>query len=224
MSERLPTQVAERKKRLEKEKTLSTSESSYLYMDDLRIKSYDPLIPPHCLSSEFPLSDKSKHVIAEAREEIRRIMHLNDDRMIVIVGPCSIHDVGAALDYASLLKKLSDDLKDALLIIMRTYFEKPRTTIGWKGLINDPFLDGSFEINHGLRISRKLLCDITEMGVPVACELLDTISPQFYADLVSWGAIGARTTESQLHRELASGVRYQTLFNKAFPLVLKMEH
>jgi 3-deoxy-7-phosphoheptulonate synthase len=182
-------------------------ESQYIYLDDLRIKSYDPLIPPHCLSSEFALSDVSKHVIAEAREEIKSILDGKSKKIIVIVGPCSIHDVGAAMEYASMLKVLKDELKDELLIIMRTYFEKPRTRVGWKGLINDPFLDGSFKINDGLRIARKLLCDITEMGVPVACELLDTISPQFYADLISWGAVGARTTECQLHRELVSGVR-----------------
>ncbi|KAG9300698.1 hypothetical protein G9A89_023496 [Geosiphon pyriformis] len=178
------------------------------FMEDLRVTGYDPLIPPQIIQMEIPLSSTSRKVVSLARQQAAKILKREDDRLIVIVGPCSIHNVEAAKDYAFRLKFVASQLKDDLLIIMRAYFEKPRTTVGWKGLINDPFIDGSFQINKGLRISRKLLCDITESGVPVGCELLDTISPQFLADLVSWGAIGARTTESQLHRELASGVSF----------------
>jgi 3-deoxy-7-phosphoheptulonate synthase len=144
--------------------------------------------------------------IAEARQQISDIVHGNDDRLLVVVGPCSIHDPAAALDYAKRLKALRDQHADDLFIVMRTYFEKPRTTVGWKGLINDPNLDGSFDINHGLRVSRGFLSTLAEMELPTGTEFLDPISPQFVADLVSWGAIGARTTESQVHRELASGL------------------
>lgn len=182
------------------------------YMDDLRILSYDTLIQPHVLSLELPLSGASKRTIAQARDDCRRVILGQDDRVIVIVGPCSIHDVSAALEYAGRLKQLTEEVSDALVVIMRCYFEKPRTTVGWKGLINDPYLNGSFQINAGLRIGRKLLCDLTNAGVPVGCELLDTVSPQFLGDLISWGAIGARTTESQLHRELASGVSFPVGF------------
>lgn len=143
-----------------------------------------------------------------ARQQAAKILRGEDDRLIVIVGPCSIHDPKAALEYASHLKPVADQIAGEVLVIMRTYFEKPRTTVGWKGLINDPDINDTFQINKGLRLARSLLCDLTNMGIPVGCELLDTISPQFLADLISWGAIGARTTESQLHRELASGVSF----------------
>ncbi|CAG8568820.1 916_t:CDS:2 [Ambispora gerdemannii] len=178
------------------------------FLEDLRVIGYDPLIQPQLLQMEIPMSAISRKVVSLTRQQIAKILKGLDDRLIVIVGPCSIHNVEAAKDYALRLKSIASQLKDDLLIIMRSYFEKPRTTVGWKGLINDPFIDGSFQINKGLKIARKLLCDITEFGVPVGCELLDTISPQYLADLISWGAIGARTTESQLHRELASGVSF----------------
>ncbi|KAI9032264.1 3-deoxy-7-phosphoheptulonate synthase [Hyaloraphidium curvatum] len=160
------------------------------------------------LVMDYPISEVASRTVSVARSAVARILRGQDDRLVIIVGPCSIHDVELAKDYARKLKPLADKLKDDLLIIMRAYFEKPRTTVGWKGLINDPFIDGSYQINKGLRIGRKLLCSINDMGLPVASELLDTISPQFIADLLSWGAIGARTTESQLHRELASGASF----------------
>lgn len=174
--------------------------------DDLRIAGLDPLISPAVLSYYLPLADEASRVVAEARKESADILGGSDDRLLLIVGPCSIHDPDAAVEYARRLKEQADRLRDDLLIIMRVYFEKPRTTVGWKGLINDPRLDGSFDINHGLRIARKLLLDLAVMGLPAGTEFLDTISPQFIADLISWGAIGARTTESQVHRELASGL------------------
>ncbi|KAJ1912289.1 3-deoxy-7-phosphoheptulonate synthase [Tieghemiomyces parasiticus] len=180
--------------------------------DDLRIDGYDPLLPPQILQLEFPASEASIATIVKGREESSKIIHREDDRLIVVVGPCSIHDTKAAIEYGHLLKAAADKYAGELLIIMRAYFEKPRTTVGWKGLINDPDMNGTFQINKGLRVARKLLCDLTELGVPVGCELLDTISPQFIGDLISWGAIGARTTESQLHRELASGVSFPVGF------------
>ncbi|RKP05724.1 hypothetical protein THASP1DRAFT_32441 [Thamnocephalis sphaerospora] len=180
--------------------------------DDLRIDGYDPLIPPQILQEDHPLSANSKATIRRARRMSSAVVNGEDDRLLVIVGPCSIHDPAAALEYGNKLKEVADRLKDDLVIIMRAYFEKPRTTVGWKGLINDPYIDGSFQINKGLRIARQLLCDLTDAGIPVGCELLDTISPQFLGDLFSWGAIGARTTESQLHRELASGVSFPVGF------------
>ncbi|KAJ1679723.1 3-deoxy-7-phosphoheptulonate synthase [Spiromyces aspiralis] len=180
--------------------------------DDLRIDGYDPLIPPQILQMDIKLPESSEKTIAKARAEAEAILEGRDDRVMVVVGPCSIHDPKAAIDYSQRLKRLADQLKDDLLIIMRVYFEKPRTTVGWKGLINDPNLDDTFDINKGLRIARTLLVDITSSGLPVGCELLDTISPQFLGDLFSWGAIGARTTESQLHRELASGVSFPVGF------------
>ncbi|KAJ3124922.1 3-deoxy-7-phosphoheptulonate synthase [Nowakowskiella sp. JEL0407] len=183
-----------------------------LPMDDTRVLGYDPLLPPQILQLEYPISEMSMKTIRNARKAARDIILGTDDRILVIVGPCSIHDVDAAIEYAHRLKALSEKLQNNLLIIMRSYFEKPRTTVGWKGLVNDPDIDGSFQINKGLRKARKLLCDLTNLGVPVGMELLDTISPQFLADLVSWGAIGARTTESQLHRELASGVSFPVGF------------
>jgi 3-deoxy-7-phosphoheptulonate synthase len=173
---------------------------------DLRIESFRPLIPPAILLEELPLGEQGSATVARGRDEVSRILNEQDDRLVVIVGPCSIHDPAAAMDYARRLRALADELRDDLCIVMRVYFEKPRTTVGWKGLINDPHLDGSFVINAGLRRARRLLVDLAELGLPAGCEFLDPISPQFTADLVSWGAIGARTTESQVHRELASGL------------------
>jgi 3-deoxy-7-phosphoheptulonate synthase len=174
--------------------------------DDLRIKEIKELVPPSHVLREFPVSEKAARLVYETRQAIHRILHGADDRMLVIMGPCSIHDVKAAREYAGRLKRERERLGDDLLLVMRVYFEKPRTTVGWKGLINDPKLDGSFRINEGLRIARELLLDLNEIGVPVGCEYLDMITPQYIADLVAWGAIGARTTESQIHRELASGL------------------
>jgi 3-deoxy-7-phosphoheptulonate synthase len=174
--------------------------------DDLRIKEIKELVPPAHLLREFPISDKAAKTVYDTRRAIHRILHGADDRLLVIMGPCSIHDVKAAKDYATRLREAKDALAKELLILMRVYFEKPRTTVGWKGLINDPRLDGSFRINEGLRVARELLLDLNDLGVPVGCEFLDMITPQYIADLVAWGAIGARTTESQIHRELASGL------------------
>lgn len=174
--------------------------------DDLRIGEIKPLISPAVLSYYLPITDKASEVVATARRQSEDILKRKDDRLLVVVGPCSIHDTSAALEYAGRLKELSARYEDDLHVVMRVYFEKPRTTVGWKGLINDPHLDGSFDINRGLRIARELLLELAEMGVPAGTEFLDAISPQYYADLISWGAIGARTTESQVHRELASGL------------------
>jgi 3-deoxy-7-phosphoheptulonate synthase len=174
--------------------------------DDLRIKEIKELLTPEKLLSEFPITAKAAETVFETRRAIHRILHGADDRLLVIMGPCSIHDIKAAAEYAEKLKKNKDRLAQDLLIVMRVYFEKPRTTVGWKGLINDPNLDGSFQINDGLRIARRLLLDLNAIGMPAASEFLDMITPQYIADLVSWGAIGARTTESQVHRELASGL------------------
>src|SRR5215467_1352761 len=174
--------------------------------DDLRIREIKELLPPEHILREFPITENAAETVYETRRSIHRILHGADDRLLVIMGPCSIHDVKAANEYARKLKQEKDRLASDLLIVMRVYFEKPRTTIGWKGLINDPNLDGSFRINEGLRIARQFLLEVNEMGVPAACEFLDMITPQYVADLVSWGAIGARTTESQVHRELASGL------------------
>jgi len=177
------------------------------YLKDRRVVGYDPLVQPALLRHEIVSSAASQNTIAAARYNSARILAGYDDRIVVVVGPCSIHSAEQAIAYARLLKSKISDWPN-LLIIMRAYFEKPRTTVGWKGLINDPDIDGSFKINKGLRMARQLLCDLTDLGVPVGSELLDTISPQYIADLISWGAIGARTTESQLHRELASGVSF----------------
>ena len=174
--------------------------------DDLRIEGLSPLLPPAILMEELPLSERASETVASGRADATRVLRGEDDRLIVVVGPCSIHDPAAALDYAARLKPVAAALAGELVVVMRVYFEKPRTTVGWKGLINDPDLDGSFHINKGLRIARKLLCDLADLGLPAGCEFLDPITPQFIADLVSWGAIGARTTESQVHRELASGL------------------
>jgi len=174
--------------------------------DDLRIRSFAPLSAPAELLRELPCSEPMSTNVVNARRALHRILHGEDDRLVVVIGPCSIHDPHAAMEYAVRLRPLRDTLGDALEIIMRVYFEKPRTTVGWKGLINDPDLDGSFNINKGLRLARGLLCEINALGLPAGVEYLDTISPQYISDLVAWGAIGARTTESQVHRELASGL------------------
>lgn len=174
--------------------------------DDLRINEIKELSPPAHLSREFPLTVKSSATTFGARTAIQQILKGEDDRLLLIIGPCSIHDTEAAKEYAVRLNEVRERLSSDLEIIMRVYFEKPRTTVGWKGLINDPDLDGSFQITKGLRLARELLLTINEMGLPAACEYLDMISPQYISDLVSWGAIGARTTESQSHRELASGI------------------
>jgi 3-deoxy-7-phosphoheptulonate synthase len=178
----------------------------YRLTDDLRIDRLRPLIPPAILMEQFPITEAASTTVAETREAASRILRGADDRLLVVAGPCSIHDVAAAREYGQRLKAQADHLAEDLLIVMRVYFEKPRTTVGWKGLINDPRLDGSFAINEGLGVARGLLLDLASMGVAAGCEFLDTITPQFIADLVSWGAIGARTTESQVHRELASGL------------------
>lgn len=174
--------------------------------EDTRIGDVRPLIPPACLEEDYPLTAKARETVLAARQAVQSVLDGNDDRLVVIVGPCSIHDVKAAKEYASRLAPLVQTYSKELVLIMRVYFEKPRTTVGWKGLINDPDLDGSYKINKGLRTARELLIAINEMGVPASTEFLDTISPQYIADTISWGAIGARTTESQLHRELASGL------------------
>jgi len=174
--------------------------------DDLRINEIKTVTPPAVLLEEIPVTEQAAKTTYETRQAIHKILSGDDDRLVVITGPCSIHDVKSANEYASRLKPLIDKYSDDLLIIMRVYFEKPRTTVGWKGLINDPNLDGSFEINQGLRLARNLLYDLNESGVPAATEYLDLITPQYITDLISWGAIGARTTESQVHRELASGL------------------
>ncbi len=174
--------------------------------DDLRIANIIELSSPAQIIEEQPRDEIVSQTILEARKDIHNILTNEDDRLLIVVGPCSIHDPIAAIDYASRLADQRQRLSDDLEIVMRVYFEKPRTTVGWKGLINDPNLDGSFRIEDGLRIARKLLLDINAMGLPAGCEFLDTITPQYIADLVSWGAIGARTTESQVHRELASGL------------------
>jgi 3-deoxy-7-phosphoheptulonate synthase len=174
--------------------------------DDLRIAELRPLIPPAILMEELPVTEAASLTVRTGRDHVNAALEGSDDRLVVIAGPCSIHDPEAAREYATRLKKAADQHAADLILVMRVYFEKPRTTVGWKGLINDPRLDGSFQINEGLRAARGLLLDVCNLGLPVGSEFLDTISPQFIADLVSWGAIGARTTESQVHRELASGL------------------
>lgn len=174
--------------------------------DDLRIAGINPLISPAILAYYLPINEAVANLVFSTRQAADRILKGKDDRLLVIVGPCSIHDPKAALEYADLLKKEADRHREDLLIVMRVYFEKPRTTVGWKGLINDPHLDDSFDINQGLRVARGLLLELAQRGIPAATEFLDTISPQYVADLIAYGAIGARTTESQIHRELASGL------------------
>lgn len=175
-------------------------------VDDVRIKEMKELSPPSHLLREFPVTDTAAETIYTARNAIHRILHGAEDRFLVVVGPCSIHDTDTAMEYAAKLKEEATRHAADLLVVMRVYFEKPRTTVGWKGLINDPHLDGSFKINEGLYMARKLLWEINELGLPCATEFLDVVTPQYTADLISWGAIGARTTESQVHRELASGI------------------
>src|SRR5712675_303372 len=175
-------------------------------VDDVRIREIKELATPAHLLREFPCSEKTEELTYNTRQAIHRVLHGSDDRVLVIIGPCSIHDPKAGLEYARKLVEMKKELERDLIVVMRVYFEKPRTTVGWKGLINDPDLDGSFQINKGLRLARELLMEINEAGLPAGTEFLDMISPQYYADLVSWGAIGARTTESQVHRELASGL------------------
>lgn len=175
-------------------------------IDDTRIGAVRPLITPALLEEKLPVPQAAQALVESSRAAISRVLHGTDDRLIVVVGPCSIHDHDQAMEYARQLKVQAEALKDDLLIVMRVYFEKPRTTVGWKGYINDPHLDGSFAINQGLEMARKLLLEILERGLPVATEFLDLLSPQFISELVSWGAIGARTTESQSHRQLASGL------------------
>ena len=174
--------------------------------DDLRIREIKELAPPSHVVREFPIEETISSLVCDTRERIHRIIHGMDDRVVVIIGPCSIHDPKAAIEYARRLKPVRDRLAADLEVVMRVYFEKPRTTVGWKGLINDPGLDDSFDINRGLRVARELLLEVNRAGVPAGCEFLDMITPQYIADTVSWGAIGARTTESQTHRELASGL------------------
>jgi len=182
--------------------------TSYIHLnahDDTRVVAVRPLIPPQILFEDIPLSEKAAQSVYSHRREAEAIIQRKSDKLLVIVGPCSIHDVEAAKEYAALLREY-DQNQEELCIIMRVYFEKPRTTVGWKGLINDPFLDGTFQANKGLQIARSLLLDLNEMGLGCAVEFLDVISPQFIGDMISWGAIGARTTESQVHRELVSGL------------------
>ena len=174
--------------------------------DDVRIKAVTELLPPIAHLYELPISEAAADLVVRTRQEISDLVHGKDNRLLVIIGPCSIHDPKAALEYAERLLPLRKKYEKELLIVMRVYFEKPRTTVGWKGLINDPHLDGTFDINFGLRQARKLLLSLNEMGMPASTEFLDMITPQYYADLISWGAIGARTTESQVHRELSSGL------------------
>ncbi len=174
--------------------------------DDLRITGLNPLISPAVLAYYLPLTEQASELVASTRDQADAILRGEDDRLLAVVGPCSIHDPGAAMEYGAKLKLEADRLKNDVLVIMRVYFEKPRTTVGWKGLINDPNMDDSFDINQGLRVARGLLLDLANLGMPAGTEFLDTISPQYIADLITWSAIGARTTESQIHRELASGL------------------
>ena len=173
---------------------------------NLHVAGFQPLIAPEELLAELPLGRSQAAVVQRSREAVRRVLAGEDDRLLVVVGPCSVHDVRAAVDYAVRLAGTAADLADELCVVMRVYFEKPRTTVGWKGLINDPGLDGSHDVHRGLRTARRLLLDVVDLGLPVGCEFLDPNSPQYIADAVSWGAIGARTTESQVHRQLASGL------------------
>jgi 3-deoxy-7-phosphoheptulonate synthase len=174
--------------------------------DDLRIDALRPLLPPAILMEELPLGEEASATIAHGREHVQAVLRKRDDRLVAVVGPCSIHDPAAGIEYGRRLHELAEALREDIFVVMRVYFEKPRTIVGWKGLINDPHLDESFKINDGLRRARRLLLDLAELGLPTGTEFLDPITPQFIADLVSWGAIGARTSESQVHRELASGL------------------
>lgn len=180
--------------------------------NNLNVFEVTPVISPHHLKQVFPLSPEGSEFVNDSRSAIKNILHNEDDRLLAVVGPCSIHDTKAAVEYARLLKGLSDKVRDKILIVMRVYFEKPRTTIGWKGLINDPDLDRTFRISKGLGLARQLYCTLTDIGLPIASEMLDPITPQYLSDTISWGAIGARTTESQTHRELASGLSFPVGF------------
>ena len=191
------------------------SDEKFTKISNVNIKNRRGVISAEVLIEEIPVLDESYGVISESRKEIANIIHGKDDRVVVIVGPCSIHDTKAALEYATRLKKEMAKYKENIFVIMRVYFEKPRTTIGWKGLINDPDMNNSYDINKGLRLARKLLSDITAMGIPCATEFLDVVTPQYYSELISWGAIGARTVESQVHRELASGLSCPVGFKNA---------
>ncbi|KAF5369404.1 hypothetical protein D9758_002648 [Tetrapyrgos nigripes] len=184
-------------------------------LENSRVKATRPLIPPQILQEDLPLTLLAAQTVLQGRVATEKVLRGDDDRLMVVIGPCSVHNVEAALEYAKLLKAYADEARDDLHIVMRVYFEKPRTTVGWKGLINDPDLNGTFQINRGLRIARSLLLDIAKLGLPAGCEFLDTISPQYTADLVSWGAIGARTTESQVHRELTSALSMPTGFKNS---------
>ena len=186
--------------------TRNSSSTASRPIDDTRIREITELAPPSHLLREFPDSERAAATTFEARQAIHRVLHGADDRLLVVVGPCSIHDYEAALDYAARLAAIKSELAESLIIVMRVYFEKPRTTVGWKGLINDPRLDDSFRINEGLRLARRILLEINDLGLPAGTEYLDMITPQYIADLIAWGAIGARTTESQVHRQLASGL------------------
>ncbi len=174
--------------------------------DDVRIKEIKELVPPVHVFREYPVSNRAAQTTYAARQAIHRVLHGADDRLLVVIGPCSIHDYKSAIEYARRLAKEAEKYSEDLVVVMRVYFEKPRTTVGWKGLINDPRLDNTFRINEGLRVARRILLEVNELGLPCATEFLDTITPQYTADLIAWGAIGARTTESQVHRELASGL------------------
>ncbi|MEM9418730.1 MAG: 3-deoxy-7-phosphoheptulonate synthase [Planctomycetota bacterium] len=182
---------------------------------NLNVTSLDPLVPPATLEKSLPLSDRARQTVLDGRQNIEAILRGEDRRLLVVIGPCSIHDPAAAMDYAKKLVELKQKFADRLYLVMRVYFEKPRTTVGWKGLINDPHLDGSFDITHGLNVARKLLIDINELGLPTGTEFLDPITPQYLDDLVSWAAIGARTTESQTHRQMASGLSMPVGFKNA---------
>ncbi|KAK0244311.1 hypothetical protein EDD85DRAFT_898095 [Armillaria nabsnona] len=184
-------------------------------LENSRVKATRPLIPPQILQEDLPLTLLAAQTVLQGRMSVTNILKGDDDRLLVVVGPCSVNNADAARDYARRLKTYADQAESDLLIVMRVYFEKPRTTVGWKGLINDPDLNGSFQINKGLRIARTLLLDIAKLGLPAGCEFLDTITPQYTADLVSWGAIGARTTESQVHRELTSALSMPTGFKNS---------
>jgi len=190
--------------------------------DDLRIREIKEVSPPEQVRDELPITDEATDAVFQTRNDIHNILHDQDDRILVIIGPCSIHDPVAAMDYAQKLQVAREQYRQDLHIVMRVYFEKPRTTVGWKGLINDPALDDSYQINKGLRLARKLLLDINNLGVPAATEYLDLVTPQYMADLISWGAIGARTTESQVHRELASGLSCPVGFKNGTDGTLKI--
>ena len=181
-------------------------QTEYAQLDNLNVEQQEVLITPTQLKLKLPVNENVRSAVNDYRQTVRNILDHHDPRMLVVVGPCSIHDVEAAKEYAERLKKLSDEVADHIFIVMRAYFEKPRSTVGWKGLINDPFLDDSFRVAQGLEIGRQLLLDLSEMGLPLATEALDPITPQYLQDLISWSAIGARTTESQTHREMASGL------------------